>query len=130
MGPSMRYLVVRAALFVVPFAVLMIAQVPWPLALIIALAFAFAASIVFFPKLREEAAADLRRMRDGRKREGVGPDDGDVEDSVLDEPVVDEPVVDEEAAAARDLHGDAGVREDHDARATGDGDEPEASARP
>jgi hypothetical protein len=79
----MRYLVVRALLFVVPFALLMIAQVPWWLSLLVALAFAFAASIVFFSKLRREAAADLQRMREGRKREGAGPDDGDVEDAAL-----------------------------------------------
>lgn len=80
----MRYLVVRAALFLVPFALLMIADVPWPISLIVALAFAFAASIVFFGKLRDEAARDLQRMRQGRKREGAGPDDADIEDRVLD----------------------------------------------
>ena len=103
MAPSLRYLVVRAALFLLPFAVLMIAQVPWWLSLLVSLAFAFAASIVFFPKLRDEAAADLQRMREGRRREGSGPDDADVEDAVLDKPQAD---------------------------ATDDGDEPEASARP
>lgn len=82
----MRYLVVRAALFLLPFAVLMVAQVPWGLSLIVSLAFAFAASIVFFPKLRNEAAADLQRLRQGRKRDGAGPDDADIEDAVLDEP--------------------------------------------
>ncbi len=80
----MRYLVVRAALFLVPFALLMIADVPWPISLLVALAFAFAASIVFFGKLRDEAARDLQRMRQGRKREGAGPDDADIEDEVLD----------------------------------------------
>lgn len=80
----MRYLVVRAALFLVPFALLMIADVPWPISLLVALAFAFAASIVFFGKLRDEAARDLQRMRQGRKREGAGPDDADIEDGVLD----------------------------------------------
>ncbi|WP_306231793.1 DUF4229 domain-containing protein [Agrococcus beijingensis] len=124
MGPSMRYLVVRAALFVVPFALLMIAQVPWPLSLLIALAFAFAASIVFFPKLREEAAADLRRMRDGRKRDGVGPDDADVEDGVLDEPAT--PVRDADGAADSATDGAT----EPQTRATRDGDDPDASARP
>jgi len=81
----MRYLVVRALLFIVPFAVLMTAQVPWWLSLIVSLAFAFAASIVFFGSLRQQAAADLQRMREGRKRDGSGPDDGDVEDAALDE---------------------------------------------
>ncbi|WP_072314372.1 DUF4229 domain-containing protein [Agrococcus sp. Marseille-P2731] len=83
MSPSLRYLVVRALLFVVPFAVLMIARVPWVLSLLVALAFAFAASIVFFGRLRAEAAADLQRMRDGRKRADAAPDDGDVEDAML-----------------------------------------------
>ena len=85
MAPSMRYLIVRALLFVVPFAVLMVAQVPWWLALPVSLAFAFAASIVFFGTLRQEAAADLQRMREGRKRDDAGVDDGDVEDAALDE---------------------------------------------
>ena len=86
MAPSMRYLVVRALLFLVPFTVLMIAAVPWWLSLLVSLAFAFAASIVFFGKLREEAAADLQRIREGRKQEGTGPDDADVEDAALERP--------------------------------------------
>ena len=86
MAPSMRYLVVRALLFLVPFTVLMIAAVPWWLSLLVSLAFAFAASIVFFGKLREEAAADLQRIREGRKQEGAGPDDADVEDAALERP--------------------------------------------
>ena len=86
MAPSMRYLVVRALLFLVPFTVLMIAAVPWWLSLLVSLAFAFAASIVFFGKLREEAAADLQRIREGRKQEGSGPDDADVEDAALERP--------------------------------------------
>jgi hypothetical protein len=77
---------VRAALFILPFAVLMIAGVEWWLSLIVALAFAFAASMVFFPQLREAAARDLQRMREGRRPEGAAPDDADVEDEVLDGP--------------------------------------------
>ena len=86
MAPSMRYLVVRALLFLVPFTALMIAAVPWWLSLLVSLAFAFASSIVFFGKLREEAAADLQRIREGRKQEGAGPDDADVEDAALERP--------------------------------------------
>lgn len=81
----MRYLVVRALLFLVPFTLLMLAQVPWWLSLLVSLAFAFAASIVFFSTLRDQAAADLQRMREGRKRDGAGPGDRDVEDSAIDE---------------------------------------------
>ncbi|WP_413318447.1 DUF4229 domain-containing protein [Agrococcus sp. 1P02AA] len=114
MAPSLRYLVVRALLFVVPFAVLMIARVPWVLSLVVAIAFAFAASIVFFGRLRAEAAADLQRMRDGRRREDAAPDDGDVEDAML--------------------HGDARrpgeqAADDDDAR-DDDGSAPSASDRP
>lgn len=115
----MRYLVVRALLFVVPFSVLMIAQVPWWLSLLVSLAFAFAASIVFFGDLRQQAAADLQRMREGRKRDGAGPDDGDVEDAVLDEPT----------AAADD--GPVGERpSEPQGPATRDGGDPETSIRP
>lgn len=85
MAPSLQYLAVRALLFLAPFAVLMIARVPWWLSLIVALAFAFAASVVFFPRLREAAAADLQRMRERRRREGTGPDDRDVEDAALED---------------------------------------------
>lgn len=98
----MRYLVVRALLFLAPFVVLMIAGVPWWLSLIVSLAFAFAASIVFFPKLRDAAAADLQRLRQGRRREGSAPGDADVEDAALGEPGA-EPVdgVDDPDASAR-----------------------------
>lgn len=110
----MRYLVVRALLFVVPFSVLMVAGVPWVLSLLVALAFAFAASIVFFAQLRQQAAADLQRMREGRKRDEVGPDDGDVEDAVLD------------GRRERPADGaDVAERREGDAA-----DEPDASARP
>ncbi|WP_405219620.1 DUF4229 domain-containing protein [Agrococcus sp. Ld7] len=86
MSPSMRYLIVRALLFITPFTLLMVAQVPWPLSALVSVAFAFAASIVFFRPLRNEAAADLQRIREGRKRDGAGPDDADIEDSLYAEP--------------------------------------------
>lgn len=106
----MRYLVARTLLFVVPFIVLMIAQVPWWLSLIVSLAFAFAASMVFFSTLRDEAAADVQRMREGRKRAGSGPDDADIEDAALGE-------ADTESEAETDV-----------AVETGDADDPDASA--
>ena len=125
MAPSMRYLVVRSLLFLVPFAVLMIAQVPWLLSLLVSLAFAFAASIVFFGTLRQEAAADLQRMREGRKRDGAGPDDGDTEDSVLDAPGSADAHAPAEGPDADERRG----RERHDVeRRGGDAaDEPDAS---
>lgn len=101
MGSSLRYLVVRAVLFIVPFAVLMLAGVEWWLSLIVALAFAFAASIVFFAKLRDAAARDLQRMREGRRAEGAAPDDADVEDEVLDGPTGRQDGRDDPDASAR-----------------------------
>ncbi|GAA3606514.1 DUF4229 domain-containing protein [Agrococcus terreus] len=86
MAPSLRYLVVRTVLFLVPFALLMVAGVEWWLSLLVALAFAFAASLVFFARLRNDAAGDLQRLREGRRREGAAADDGDVEDSAIDAP--------------------------------------------
>jgi hypothetical protein len=111
MAPSMRYLIVRALLFLLPFAVLMIAQVEWWLALLVSLAFAFAASIVFFPRLREEAAADLQRMREGRKREGSGPDDADIEDAALHPGEAGH----EPNHRSRDEHDDPDAQDDRDA---------------
>lgn len=141
----MRYLVVRALLFLVPFAILMIAQVPWALSLLVSLAFAFAASIVFFGKLRQEAAADLQRMREGRKRDGAGPDDGDIEDAAIDtaapvaardavhpadarEPdAADGPGVAHDASQPVDAH-EPGARHDGAERSDGStADEPDAS---
>lgn len=87
----MRYLILRAVLFLVPFVILMVAQVPWWLSLVVAIAFAFAASLVFFGKLRDSAAADLQRIREGRRREGAGPDDGDIEDAMLEDAPDDRP---------------------------------------
>ncbi len=98
MAPSMRYLVVRALLFALPFAVLMVAQVPVWLSLLVSIVFAFAASVVFFPKLRDEAAADLQRMR-ARKRERAGATDDAAEDAALGDADGDEP--DDRGASAR-----------------------------
>lgn len=126
----MRYLVVRALLFVVPFTVLMIAQVPWWLSLLVSLAFAFAASIVFFGKLRDAAATDLQRLRAGRKRDGAGPDDADIEDAA-----VEDRDADLEAEGTADEvdqvdEVDERVAGDRPADGTGDGAEPDASGRP
>ena len=85
MAPWMQYLIVRALLFLAPFTVLMVAQVPWWLSLIVSIAFAFAASVVFFPTLRMRAAEDLQRLREGRRRAGSLPADDDVEDALLDD---------------------------------------------
>lgn len=125
MSPSMRYLIVRALLFIAPFTLLMVAQVPWWLSALVSVAFAFAASIVFFQKLRNEAAADLQRIRQGRKRDGAAPDDADIEDSLF----VEQSGADDlprAGAAADPAHPTDAA---HPARPA-DADDPDASARP
>jgi hypothetical protein len=140
----MRYLIVRALLFLVPFAVLMIAQVPWWLSMIVAIVFAFAASIVFFSQLRDAAAADVQRMREGRKRAGAGPDDADIEDAALgereDAAEAEAPAADEREAPADGADPRSTAQPEHAAQpeappaderdATADGADPDASARP
>lgn len=57
------YALLRAALFVVPFAVLVAAQIEWYVALVVALLFAFAASSIFLRRQKVAAAAEIARMR-------------------------------------------------------------------
>lgn len=63
MRASIVYAVQRAVLFLAPFAILMIAQVPWYLSLIVALVFAFCASYIFLRRSRDAAVAEFARMR-------------------------------------------------------------------
>lgn len=126
----MRYLIVRALLFIAPFTLLMVAQVPWWLSLIVSIAFAFAASIVFFQKLRNEAAADLQRMRDGRKRDGAGPDDADIEDSLFEEPRADSPVSPTDLTDSEASTDPAHLTEPHASADPTHPADPDASARP
>ena len=74
------YVLLRAALFVAPFAILIAAQVPWYVALVVALLFAFAASAVFLRRQKAAVGAEIARMR----RERGERDDEDVEDEAVD----------------------------------------------
>ncbi|MFC7431301.1 MULTISPECIES: DUF4229 domain-containing protein [unclassified Agrococcus] len=94
------YALLRAALFVAPFAILVAAQVEWYVALVIALLFAFAASYVFLRRFKESAVAEIARMR-GERGERA---DEDAEDEALDgERATD----DRDAAASDDSLADA-----------------------
>ncbi|WP_430592170.1 DUF4229 domain-containing protein [Humidisolicoccus flavus] len=96
----------RTLLFLVPFTILMIANVAWYVSLPVALLFAFSASYVFLRRQRDAAAASLARQRATKTTK-----DDDAEDSVLDgvdaeasaHPAVDanEPfgVIDEQASS-------------------------------
>lgn len=74
------YVLLRAALFVAPFAILVAAQVEWYVALVISLLFAFAASAVFLRRQKAAVSAEIARMRGERGER----DDEDVEDEAVD----------------------------------------------
>ena len=80
MRAIVSYALLRAALFVAPFAILVAAQVEWYVALVIALLFAFAASAVFLRRFKVAAVAEIARMR-GERGE---VDDEDAEDAAVD----------------------------------------------
>lgn len=74
------YVLLRAALFVAPFAILVAAQVEWYVALVISLLFAFAASAVFLRRQKAAVGVEIARMRGERGER----DDEDVEDEAVD----------------------------------------------
>ena len=74
------YSLLRAALFVAPFAILLAAGVPWYVALLVAVLFAFAASAVFLRRQKAAVSAEIARRQGER---GIR-DDEDVEDEVID----------------------------------------------
>ena len=87
------YVLLRAALFVAPFAILIAAQVEWYVALVVSLLFAFAASAVFLRRQKAAVAAQIARMRGERGER----DDEDVEDDAVD---AERARADDEAIAA------------------------------
>lgn len=95
------YVLLRGALFVAPFAILVAAQVQWYVALVVALLFAFAASAVFLRRQKAAVSAEIARMRGER---GVR-DDEDVEDEAVDAERAtgtDDAAVDVDSRAAQD----------------------------
>jgi cytochrome c-type biogenesis protein CcmH/NrfG len=100
------YALLRAALFVAPFAILVAAQVEWYVALVVALLFAFAASYVFLRRFRQAAVAEIARMRGERGEVG----DEDAEDAAVDRAADAEDVPTSSASDDRD------PRTEHDGR--------------
>ncbi|WP_157674810.1 DUF4229 domain-containing protein [Agrococcus jejuensis] len=80
MRAIVSYVLLRAALFIAPFAILVAAQVEWYVALVISLLFAFAASAVFLRRQKAAVSAEIARMRGERGHR----DDEDVEDEAVD----------------------------------------------
>ena len=73
--------IIRVLLFAVPFAVLMLASVPWWLSAIVAALFGLAASYLFLRKPREELARDLHAARTRTKP--APTTDDEAEDAAL-----------------------------------------------
>jgi hypothetical protein len=108
------YALLRGALFVVPFAILVAAQVPWYVALVVALLFAFAASSIFLRRQKVAAAAEIARMRG----EDASNADEDAEDRAID-------AEDADASASPD-----GADRHRTADADADASSPTASGEP
>lgn len=92
------YVLLRAALFVAPFAILVAAQVEWYVALVVALLFAFAASAVFLRTQKAAVGAAIARMR-GERGERA---DEDVEDDAVQASGDDDASTDAASDDARD----------------------------
>ncbi|WP_394554279.1 DUF4229 domain-containing protein [Agromyces sp. MMS24-JH15] len=76
------YSVIRVLLFAVPFAVLMIANVPWWLSAAVAALFGLAASLIFLRKPREALSRDIHAARTRGKPQPTVDDDA--EDAAVD----------------------------------------------
>ncbi|MBR23166.1 MAG: DUF4229 domain-containing protein [Microcella pacifica] len=81
MSPWIAYSLVRFGLFGGVLALLLLAQLQWWWAAIIATIIAFTVSYIFFPGLRHAVAADLAARR---TRETPEDPDADAEDSALE----------------------------------------------
>ena len=77
---------IRVAIFAAVLTLLLLAQTPGWIAAIIAAVFGFAASYIFFGKLRTQVAQDLEDRRTGKTQPAT--DDEDAED--LDAPIGDQ----------------------------------------
>lgn len=75
------YSLLRVGLFAVPFALLMVANVPWYWAAIVAAVISLCASYIFLGRQRQAMAEDLSAMRRGRRRP---VEDNTAEDAAVD----------------------------------------------
>lgn len=65
----MLYSVVRIAVFAIAFAVLMLLQVTWWLAAVIAAIIGLCVAYIFFGKLRDQVALDIVERRESTKKD-------------------------------------------------------------
>lgn len=114
------YILLRAALFVAPFVLLIATQVEWYVALVISLLFAFAASAVFLRRQKAAVDVQIARMRGARAER----DDEEVEDDVVDADASDDASSeDAEDGSVATTTTDPDLATDADASAQPDGDE-------
>ena len=88
----LKYSLVRAALFVVPFAVFMLLGIGGVLSAVYACIIAFAVSFLFLRGQRNAAASDVSDVFGGRKRvhTSVEEEDAEAEDAIDEAQRVDE----------------------------------------
>ncbi|GAB3278781.1 hypothetical protein GCM10027449_19040 [Sinomonas notoginsengisoli] len=65
---SLKYLLIRAVLFVVPFALFMVLEIGVILSAVFAVLIAFAVNFLFLSRQREAAAGEVRDVFSGRKQ--------------------------------------------------------------
>jgi ABC-type bacteriocin/lantibiotic exporter with double-glycine peptidase domain len=81
MRPWVSYTLLRVGLFALIFIVLLVLQVTWWIAALIAAAVGFCVSYIFFRPLRNEVAEEIAESRAGRVRTSSdAPTDEDIED--------------------------------------------------
>ena len=86
------YIVLRIVFFAVPFAVLILINWPWWLALIISTLIALALSVIFLSKQRSEASTSIYEWRN-RDRTA----DDIAEDAIADDAIADAAISDNQA---------------------------------
>lgn len=86
------YIVLRIVFFAVPFAVLLLINWPWWLALIISTLIALALSVIFLSKQRSEASTSIYEWRN-RDRTA----DDIAEDAIADDAIADAAISDNQA---------------------------------
>jgi outer membrane murein-binding lipoprotein Lpp len=123
---SLKYFLLRAVLFVVPFAVFMVLRIGVVLSAIYAVLIAFAINFLFLTRQRNAAASEVRDVFGGRKQVRSKGElaDAEVEDA-LDEAQRADEEAEYEAAAGADggeYEGAEGGKDVGTPRAAGDAD--------
>ena len=129
---SLKYFLLRAVLFVVPFAVFMVLRIGVVLSAIYAVLIAFAINFLFLTRQRNAAASEVRDVFGGRKQVRSKGElaDAEVEDALDEAQRADEEAEYEAAAGAEHRIAEGGkVAGDKDVQGHGATGEPAPQAR-